>query len=195
MNKDYFIKLTLAVYRVTELFPDGEPLKFSIKEKANQILADSILLSAKNPKGLTKEQKGKVSEQILGNIEILQGYFKIGEAQKWIDERNFFVLEKEYDKMKDKLKKKNDPDTQIREDEESNTSLGFSSDGLGRERCKKILEILRQKGKAQTWEFKRIFPEITKRTLRRDLEYLLEKGSVERVGDKNNTFYRIKVGQ
>ena len=43
MDRDYLIKLTLAVYKVTKIFPSKEPLKFLIREKANQILADFIL--------------------------------------------------------------------------------------------------------------------------------------------------------
>jgi len=59
------------------------------------------------------------------------------------------------------------------------------------ERQKKILSILKNKDKAQVWEFKTTFPDVSKRTLRRDFEYLYNQGMVERVGEKNNTFYQL----
>ena len=43
MNKDYFIKLNRAIYKITETFFEKEPLKFKIREFANDILADLIL--------------------------------------------------------------------------------------------------------------------------------------------------------
>lgn len=191
MDKDYLVKLCLAVYRVTELFPEKEPLKFALREKANRILADSVLIFSQNPVNLTKEQKSKIFEQILGNTEILQGYFEVAQAQKWLKKENFLVLKREYAKIRKEisqkpLKKQNRPPEQSTED---------SPLSVGNERCKRILEVLRQKEKAQIWEFKRIFPEVTKRTLRRDFEYLLRKGLVERMGEGKWTFYKLKRTQ
>lgn len=191
MDKDYLIKLTLAVYRVTELFPSREPLKVSIREKANRILADSVLIFSKNPVNLAKEQKNKLSEQILGNIEILQGYFEVAQAQEWLREPNFLVLKGEYAKMGQEISKKpqkkhNKPIEQSTETAENSSPL------LGKERCRRILEVLKQREKAQIWEFKKIFPQVTKRTLRRDFGFLLTRGLVERVGDGKWTFYKLK---
>lgn len=59
-------------------------------------------------------------------------------------------------------------------------------------RQEKIIDILKENGKGQVGEFKKVFPEITKRTLRRDFMSLLEQGIIERKGEKNNTFYVIK---
>ncbi len=56
-----------------------------------------------------------------------------------------------------------------------------------------ILEILRDKGKIQVWEVQRIFPNITKRTLRRDFEQMLKQGLIERLGERNTTFYQPKT--
>ncbi|MCD6550446.1 DeoR family transcriptional regulator [bacterium] len=70
-----------------------------------------------------------------------------------------------------------------------NDSKSFSEDL--HERQKKILEILREKGNAQVKDFKKIFPSVSKRTLRRDFRYLMEKGLVRRIGERNNTFYQL----
>jgi len=169
MDRDYLIKLCLAVYKVTGIFPKEEPLKFLIREKANQILADL----------LSKEKPGKIKK----DIELINGYFEIAEKQNWVDELNFLVLRREYAKIKG-------------EEEEGLKSKKGSVAPIGEqgnlsERCGKILEILRQKERAQVWEFKKIFPEVTKRTLRRDFEFLLKQGLVERAGEDNNIYYKM----
>lgn len=188
MDKDYLIKLTLAVYRVTELFPSQEPLKIDIREKANRILSDSVLIFSQNPVNLAKEQKNKIFEQILGNIEILQGYFEVAQAQKWLREPNFLILKREYAKMRQEISKK----PLKKHKKPSEQSAENSSPLIGNERWGRILEVLKQKEKAQIWEFKKIFPQVTKRTLRRDFGYLLTRGLVERIGNGKWTFYKLK---
>ncbi len=193
MDKDYFIKLTLAVYRVTELFPEKEPLKLGIRERANQILADSVLFFSKNPVNLAKQEKKELSEQILGNIKILEGFFEIAENQDWVEKANFFVLKKEYSKIGEELKgliferKEEKSEKQV---QKKSFDL-FSLDNLRNERSKKILEILQERKTGQVRDFTSVFPEVSKRTLRRDFEYLLAKGLVERLGDANMTLYRL----
>ncbi len=197
MDKDYFVKLTLAVYRVTELFPGKEVLKFDIRERANQILADSVLFFSKNPVNLAKEEGKELPGQILRNIKVLEGFFEIAENQDWVEKANFFVLKKEYSKIGEELKeliferKEEKPEKQV---QEKSFAL-FSLDNLRNERGKKILEILRERKTGQVRDFTLIFPEVSKRTLRRDFEYLLAKGLVERLGDANTTLYRLPEGQ
>ena len=171
MDRNYLIKLSLAVYKVTQVFPSKEPLKFLIREKANQILADFIL-------------KSKV-KNIQENIDVINGYFEIAEKQNWVDELNFLVLKREYAKIKEGLKGKK-VISSPKDPKPANPH------GILSERCQKILEILRQKEKAQVWEFKKIFPEVTKRTLRRDFEFLLKQGLINRAGENNNIYYKIR---
>lgn len=61
------------------------------------------------------------------------------------------------------------------------------------ERQQRIVEFLKEKGKAQVWEIQTIFPNISKRTIRRDFRLLLKQGSIERVGERNKTYYKLKV--
>jgi len=56
----------------------------------------------------------------------------------------------------------------------------------------KIMGLLREKGKAQVCEIKRLFPDVSKRTIRRDFEQLVEKKVLDRIGEKNATFYKIR---
>ncbi len=55
----------------------------------------------------------------------------------------------------------------------------------------KIMGMLREKGQAQVWEIKKLFPDVSKRTIRRDFEQLVEKKVLNRIGEKNATFYKI----
>ncbi len=63
------------------------------------------------------------------------------------------------------------------------------------ERQKKILEILRKKESIQVKDLKKLFPSISKRTIRRDFVYLLQEGIVYREGKKNETVYKINSGR
>jgi DeoR/GlpR family transcriptional regulator of sugar metabolism len=62
-------------------------------------------------------------------------------------------------------------------------------------RAKKILGLLDAKGKAQVWELQKVLPQVTKRTLRRDLDTLVQKGLLERKGQWNTVFYQTKTGE
>ena len=84
MSSDFYIKLTLAVYKVTALFPKEAGLKRDIRQAADEILV-----------GLLVGQHENRSR----DIKALQGYFQQAQAQNWVDERNFAVLFREYGKI------------------------------------------------------------------------------------------------
>jgi hypothetical protein len=60
-------------------------------------------------------------------------------------------------------------------------------------RQQRIIEYLKEKGQAQVWEIQKIFPDISKRTIRRDFRLLLKQGLIERVGERNKTYYKLKI--
>lgn len=154
MDRDYFVKLTLAVYKVTELFPQDTSLKCDIRNLANEILAN--LLTNGRP---------------MSDIEKLEGYFDEAEAQNWVDSRNFLVLRREYDKIKEEFQAK------------SNFNNG---------RQKKIIEIAQGNGRVKLGELLKFFPEVNKRTLMRDLESLSRAGIVSRNGNGRARYYQFK---
>ena len=202
MNKGYYLKLTQALYRVTDVFPEGESLKFQIREKANEILTGLILLGKTDKK------------EILNNIEVLENYFEIARFQNWVNPFNFLVLDQEYNKIKKELEGETElkelaeksiveqpkiventpllqaaPKLEITQDQPAETVTETRQNG----RHQKILDVLKEKGHAQVWEIKQVFPEVSKRTLRRDFEFLFNQGLVERFGEKNNTFYKARI--
>jgi len=56
----------------------------------------------------------------------------------------------------------------------------------------RILELMRNKPKVQVWELQKVLPEVTKRTLRRDLDNLLQRSLIIRQGEWNEVFYQIR---
>jgi len=179
ISQENVIKLTNAVYQVTDKFPKNESLKQKIREKANDILADFINF---NPRSVDKQ---KVS----GNIKVLLAYFMVAEKQEWVDKKNFLVLSQEYGKLKKfiqefspqipvkqaKIVKK----AEISEKNRENSSMKLGLSPLSRQ--KKIVEMIKSKGEVSLSELRDTFSNVTSRTLRRDLSSLLDKNMIERI--------------
>lgn len=169
MDREFLIQLTSNLYRLTLLFPKKEPLRYKMREAAANLLASPT---------------GK-------DFDILNSFFEVAKAQNWVSPSNILAIQADYDSFKRDLKiiqPEERPAEEIQIQHQPLTAKTLL------ERQEKILSVLKEKGRAQVWEMKEIFPEISKRTLRRDFEFLLKKGAVERMGEKNNTFYQIKLG-
>jgi len=165
MNKDSLIELTNKLYRLTLFFPQKEPLRYKLREIAGRILEEFV---NSNKKSLIKD------------IEVIKTYFEVVKWQNWVSYFDILDIIEEYDRIKDGLK-----ETVQSSEKEQNKDLGLDP------RKEKILSILKQKEKVQVWEVKEVLPEISKRTLRRDFEHLLKQGLVERIGQRNETFYKL----
>ena len=160
------LQLTNNLYKLTLLFPKKEPLRYKIREVADDILA--------NPK-----------EKY---FEILNIFFEVAKAQNWVSQSEISAVKKDYDNLREAIK------NQKPEKEETEVGIREVSARYFADRQERILTILKEKGRAQVWEIKEVFPKVSKRTLRRDFESLLRQGAVERIGERNNTFYQIKIG-
>lgn len=167
---------------MTELFPDQEPLKFKIRERALEVLTDLVLASS-NP-GV--KQLKEVAPVVNKNIDIIAGLFDLAQTQNLADSRNFFVLKSQYDKIKQYLRE---------ELIGTRPNLAENRSPL-RARRERILEILRGNGGAPVRE---ILPQLcrdkklSKRTLRRELGKLVKEGIIERMGKCNKIFYRLPI--
>lgn len=174
MDKGKILKLTNELYSLTLFFPRKEPLRYKMREIADEILA--FLIEIENNKTIPKD--------FFTKIEILDSFFEIARAQNWVKSGEILNLQKEYQKIKEEclnLSLNKEPSRKNYSSQTMNT------------RQQKILEILREREKIQVWELKEIFPEISKRTLRRDFAALVRKGLIERVGSQSNTFYKLKT--
>ena len=192
MDKDYFIQLTANLYRLTLLFPKKEPLRYKTRELADDILANSTLIL----RGSFHKSKNLILETEK-DLEVLNSFFEIAKNQNWVSPFDVLEVQKEYSKIGEEIKKLSGstlPTTEaVSSEAEPREVDPRKVEGRGSGRQEKILEILKEKGKAQVWELKQIFPEVSKRTLRRDFENLLNQGFIERMGERNETFYQLKV--
>ena len=66
-DKGHIIKLTVVLYKVSDFFPEGEPLKVLIKQKANEILAGLVSMG----KDLLQEK------DIEKDIEVMKAYIEL----------------------------------------------------------------------------------------------------------------------
>ncbi|MCX6764870.1 MAG: DeoR family transcriptional regulator [Candidatus Nealsonbacteria bacterium] len=243
MDKNYFIKLTLNLYRLTLLFPKKDPLRYKMRELGVEISASSILIFEKDFLSF-EDLLSETKEQ----IEILDCFFEVVKNLNWVSVEKIFEIQKEYDKIKKELteflfekekqlnfdlvkniqsEEKTIEDRAVensffnletkKEKDLEKKIISMDKDLIGAEefvkiedsvslaerkvssfenpfqgRKDKILEILKQREKAQVGDFKEVFPEVSKRTLRRDFKSLMEEGLVERMGEKSETFYKIK---
>lgn len=191
MDKEYFIQLAKNLYHLTLLFPKKEPLRYKMRELAGEILANLILILKGN-----FHKSGNLVAEIEKNLEILDGYFEVAIDQNWVRPEDVLEIQKEYINIKEEIEKvkieeENNPQPEIKENLEKEKVI--EGNDIINERQQKILDILRVRGKIQVGQLVSVFPQISKRTLRRDFRSLLKKGLIERIGEKNYTFYQMRV--
>ena len=199
MDKSYFIKLTTNLYRLTILFPKKEPLRHKLRELADNILANGIMALAES------HQWEKAVLELKRDLEIMDGYLELAKNQNWVSPFDVLEIQKEYVNLRSTvegwttretiplLKDKDTPEPSGTEKTEHDKEIVVGPQEAGKEiRHQRILEVLRQRGRVQVGEMKQVFANVSKRTLRRDFEFLLNQGVVERLGEKNETFYRLK---
>ena len=218
-NKDFLIELTNNLYRLTLLFPKKEPLRYKMREKAIKILEEP---NEKDLAVLDKYFEVALIQKWVSFAEMLAVKTKydnlIGELtnkEKDTDvplsllaedtpstvnlkKDEIQVISTIADDQEDSissvsLEEKNNLFS-IQQNQENFINNGTTVNGVNY-RQEKILEFLKENGRAQVWQIKEIMPDITKRTLRRDFEYMLKQGMIRRIGERNDTFYQIKVNQ
>jgi DNA-binding transcriptional ArsR family regulator len=177
MSKDEFLKLTNAVYKILEYFPESDPLKNRAKDRALAIMDHLVLINQAHD----LNQKEKTRKHLLEDIDILLGYFWIAKSHGWVSPVTCLVVANEYEKIRQKnlSAKPNQPSKPVLHNKEG-------------DRKKAILDFLAKNGKAQVMDLQTVLPEVTKRTIRRDLDELLEGGKIARFGQFNQVFYQVK---
>jgi hypothetical protein len=168
MSGESYIRLTLGVYKVSQLFPE-DPLKVDLRELADEIL---VSLLCGNRQGCSE------------NVKLIQKLFDLAESRGLADPRNFLVLRREYAKIEE-----------LAEDVEVGV-MGAVDNPFNNDKTKKrqevILGILKSNGKVKIGDLIKSFPGITRRTILRDLDTFCQSGVVERNGSGRAICYNIK---
>lgn len=214
MNKEFLISLTERIYSITLLFPKKEPLRYKMRETATAVFEDFV--------GLTFSHDFlSAGAELLASLEVLDGFFEVAKKQNWANEIDVLAIQQEYANFKAGIQQgsfglEDAKDQQINFPEarempgtqdlgELRPMTGFAPEIFSGQpidnaikekvnpRQKTILDFLKENGRAQVWQLKEIFPDISKRTLRRDFEYMFKQGIVERIGQRNDTFYQVKT--
>lgn len=166
--KEEALRLGLAVYRVTKLFPGGEVLIGQTRETANHLLSDLIFGEDK-----------KAAKR----IETLLGYFRIARAQGWIKAVNFDILIKGYSSLLDEIRGSDDR-------KEVKQVKREKVEGLN-QRQKKILDYIKDKEIVKLKEMSACFPDLKPRTIRSDLGELVRKKILSQQGMGRGSIYKI----
>lgn len=87
-------ELTLALYRVTDFFPQGEALRKHLREKANEIFGGI------SEYGHSLDQDREAAS-ISAKISSIKGYLGIARSLRFVRPINLTVLDREYDFLAD----------------------------------------------------------------------------------------------
>jgi hypothetical protein len=190
MEQNYLLKLTIAGYRISDLFPEKEPLSWQAKEAFGKILFETI-----------KSQFLASSKDIVfAEIQALNGMFDLIENQKWVDPKNLLILRQEYNKLAQEMRQIQRsepvaPKTQERVVEtivkpRVQVAKPVMPKLSPEKRQERIVSMLNFKKRIDLSDLKKIFPQVGSRTLRRDMEALLERGMISRKrnGQKDVTY-------
>jgi len=162
-------KIISATYRLLDYCPEGDPLKNKAKEKVLAILENA-----------TPE-----------DIGLLQDYLELGKTMGWIDGVNFLIVSKEWASFRVSLQPARAPKLKADEIFKPQLRPKHIAPEAGSPRQRKILAMLAQRERVQVQDIIKEMPDVTKRTIRRDLDDLLKKGEVTRTGAFNQVFYQI----
>ena len=179
IKKEDIIKIVVGTYKVTNLIPDNEPLRFKIRDTANDILA---MFAGSNPH--ITDVKALNSK-----ISIILAYFDVAKTQNYTDIGNFDILKRNYIRLKQTesvsvQETKEKPRTVVvtKKVEKPKIKVIKSVDSSKpNKRQTQVMNLVKMRGQISLEELKRSFPQVTPRTLRRDINSLSEKGIIQRI--------------
>lgn len=189
MELDYLVRLTLSLYNVTEGFQD-ELLRLKLRRIGVKILKDFVIFT---------NEASSSSDPLSGIVE-LEETLEWARREKTMGRKNFVFLKDEYGRVKEFIKREKSQNGAKAEEKKEKRSEVEQKSGVKKEvrekdeddlkeREKKVLRILREMEKAQVNELKEYFPNISKRTLRRDIDSLLSRNLIVRRGKWNDVYY------
>jgi len=98
MDRDFLIRLTNNLYQLTLLFPKKEPLRYKMRELADDVLANFLRIKAHSNPSLKSAEN---ISQLLEDLEVLDSFFVISKEQNWVLSSKLFPIQEEYSKIKE----------------------------------------------------------------------------------------------
>lgn len=214
MEKDVFnselgrkiLALTKASFKVSDLIPDLV-LREKIKHQILEVYKSFFVF---NTEMIEVGFQSKNYQEFIREIDILDYYFYLGGHLNLIKEehlkqlRNGFLVFKShivlanYSALKhsvnfpeenSKSEKKEKPESLSTPDVD-NVMVKTSVENLN-EKQKKILEKFNSKNTLKLAEIMELFPDVSERTIRNELTFLINLGKITRDGRGNGSFYKI----
>ncbi len=241
--------IAAALYIVSNVLPEGEPLQYEIRKSGLAILS-----LANDIAGMKGESYDRLTNEINQAIRKAISFLEVGVTLFLISEMNFRVLRlelmalggsyesrreglldietilkegREYDGLVSKQERINKPERTERAPKPVNKDKGhikdidnkgqtqmminvlnrplapsFGSNNFFKdkstgshelnERKIKILESLKNRPESSIADIKTEFPEVSFKTIQRDLQALIDEGRIERVGERRWSMYRLK---
>ena len=166
------MRLTLALYRVTDFFPQHEPLRRQLREKASEILESAI--------------EDQISP---AKISTVLSFLEVADSVHFVRPLNIAVLKEEYEKLGNFLHpQQKNPKTPVATEE------GERGENPGQdfnERQVTILEFLSERKSAKISDLTDFFQEVSSKTIQRDLQDLVNKGILKKEGERRWTVYSV----
>lgn len=111
--REYLLRITAAVYRVTDLFDDAEPLKWSVRQQSMD-LVDIVSICTNDKESFHRRFESIDSAR--RKIDGLKEKILLAQTSGFISRINFEVLEREYMRVSDELLKLKPPMLSEQED-------------------------------------------------------------------------------
>lgn len=195
-------KLTEAVYRVTDLYPDQEPLKWALRENAVYLYNNLMSITDMSDRKLRYNFK-----EVLSSLSQIINKLDLASLGGFISDINFEIIKKEYGSLKDFLENQQQfifsqeellikPELPILKEKEtkghlmSNRTLSVQRDKT-ENRKQKILNSLKENDKKTIKEIASIFEDISEKSIQRDLADLVKSGHLLANGEKRWRVYYL----
>jgi len=225
MDKNTLTGLAKDIYQLTLLFPTREPLRYKLREIADDAIAEFIM------------KKNNYLDNLERLFEVINSYLEIAIVQNWVSPAKIDEIKNNYAQATQELTETKKEPSPVNHNQnfskeeifealpktvmepvdvfppmiaaepeaivspvsqpaaETKTSaqkpIGLTDSQIARQN--RIMEYLKERGSAQVWEIQKIFPNVSKRTIRRDFRSLLRQGLIERTGERNTTAYKPRI--
>lgn len=204
---DRIKKLTEALYRVTDLYPDQEPLKWALRENSVYLYNNLMSITDMSDRKLRYNFK-----EVLSSLSQIINKLDLASLGGFISDINFEIIKKEYGSLKDFLENQQQfifsqeellikPELPVFKEKEIKEYKGHKGQEIlsdkkiiqktSKERKQKIIDFLRENDKKTIKEIASIFEDISAKSIQRDLADLVKSGILLANGEKRWRVYYL----